>query len=411
MLLSATSPSSASATACCCSKDATIREIHHRVKNNLQTISSLLRLQARRLTNPEAKAAVAESVRRIRTIALVHESLSREPGDDVTFIEIVRPLLRLAEESLQSPDRPVRVHACTATAGASRPASPRRCRSCSPSCCRTPSITASPRAAAAARCVVVSSHNDGERAGGRRHRRRRGARSDSASRRRPGSACRSCARSSPPSSTARSRCDRRTDGPRSASGSSPTAPIAGHAGADGRTARRDRLESPELSDVSWRVEAADAARRPAGGALAADHAALLFGECRPRCRSPGWWRARTRGTPTCTAHSPHTCLARSICSSAVPVVPTGKNSSGSVSRHRACSRHVSVGGSESEARQQGSTRIVLLDRGTGSGWHDVTWRCAACRAGRRRGTLRGAVGREVRSSGCSRSTSGERLRT
>ena len=90
------------------SKDATIREIHHRVKNNLQTISSLLRLQARRLTNPEAKAAVSESVRRIRTIALVHESLSREPGEDIAFIEIVRPLLRLAEEGLQSPDRPVR---------------------------------------------------------------------------------------------------------------------------------------------------------------------------------------------------------------------------------------------------------------------------------------------------------------
>jgi two-component sensor histidine kinase len=90
------------------SKDATIREIHHRVKNNLQTISSLLRLQARRLTHPEAIAAVGDSVRRIRTIALVHEALSREPGDDVTFIEIVRPLLRLAEEGLQSVDRPVR---------------------------------------------------------------------------------------------------------------------------------------------------------------------------------------------------------------------------------------------------------------------------------------------------------------
>ena len=90
------------------SKDATIREIHHRVKNNLQTISSLLRLQARRLTHPEAVAAVGESVRRIRTIALVHEALSREPGDDVTFIEIVRPLVRLAEEGLQSSDRPVR---------------------------------------------------------------------------------------------------------------------------------------------------------------------------------------------------------------------------------------------------------------------------------------------------------------
>lgn len=90
------------------SKDATIREIHHRVKNNLQTISSLLRLQGRRLASEEAKAAVNESVRRIRTIALVHETLSREAGDEVAFVEIVRPLARLAEESLQSPDRPVR---------------------------------------------------------------------------------------------------------------------------------------------------------------------------------------------------------------------------------------------------------------------------------------------------------------
>lgn len=89
------------------SRDATIQEIHHRVKNNLQTISSLLRLQARRLTSVEAKEAIAESVRRIRTIALVHETLSREPGEDVPFTEIVRPLARLAEESLQSPDRPV----------------------------------------------------------------------------------------------------------------------------------------------------------------------------------------------------------------------------------------------------------------------------------------------------------------
>ncbi len=90
------------------SKDATIREVHHRVKNNLQTISSLLRLQARRLQSAEAKAAVNESVRRIRTIAVVHETLSREAGDDVAFIDIVRPLLRLSEEGLQSQDRPVR---------------------------------------------------------------------------------------------------------------------------------------------------------------------------------------------------------------------------------------------------------------------------------------------------------------
>ena len=89
-------------------KDATIREIHHRVKNNLQTISSLLRLQVRRLKSDEAISAITESVRRIRTIALVHETLSREAGEDISFIEIVRPLLRLVEEGLQSADRPVK---------------------------------------------------------------------------------------------------------------------------------------------------------------------------------------------------------------------------------------------------------------------------------------------------------------
>jgi two-component sensor histidine kinase len=91
------------------SKDATIREIHHRVKNNLQTISSLLRLQARRLGSPEAKAALEESVRRIRSIALVHETLSHGAGDDVPFIEIVRPLVRMVEEGLMSPEHPVRI--------------------------------------------------------------------------------------------------------------------------------------------------------------------------------------------------------------------------------------------------------------------------------------------------------------
>ena len=50
---------------------------------------------------------IEESVRRIRSIALVHETLSREAGDDVAFIEIVRPLVRIIEEGMSSPDRPV----------------------------------------------------------------------------------------------------------------------------------------------------------------------------------------------------------------------------------------------------------------------------------------------------------------
>src|SRR5262245_7450572 len=90
------------------SKDATIREIHHRVKNNLQTIASLLRLQGRRLTSPEARAALAESERRIRSIAIVHETLSREAGDVVSLNEIVRPLARLVEDTSSTPDHTIR---------------------------------------------------------------------------------------------------------------------------------------------------------------------------------------------------------------------------------------------------------------------------------------------------------------
>jgi len=92
------------------SKDATIREIHHRVKNNLQTIASLLRLQRRRLQSPEARWALAESERRIRSIAIVHETLSREAGDVVPFNEIVRPLARLVEETASSPEQTIRIH-------------------------------------------------------------------------------------------------------------------------------------------------------------------------------------------------------------------------------------------------------------------------------------------------------------
>lgn len=89
------------------SMDATIREIHHRVKNNLQTVSSLLRLQGRRMESPEAKVAIEESVRRIHSIALVHEILARKGGDDVSFGEVVRPIVQMVEQALVAPDRPI----------------------------------------------------------------------------------------------------------------------------------------------------------------------------------------------------------------------------------------------------------------------------------------------------------------
>jgi two-component sensor histidine kinase len=91
------------------SKDAAIREIHHRVKNNLQTIASLLRLQSRRLAVPAAKQALEESVRRIGAIALVHEVLSREPGDQVRFKSILRSLVAMVEEALVPQDATIAI--------------------------------------------------------------------------------------------------------------------------------------------------------------------------------------------------------------------------------------------------------------------------------------------------------------
>ncbi len=90
-------------------KDATIREIHHRVKNNLQTIASLLRLQGRRLQSDEAKAALEESVLRIGSIALVHETLSLQRGDAAEFGDVARRIGRMVGEGLVLPGRAIEI--------------------------------------------------------------------------------------------------------------------------------------------------------------------------------------------------------------------------------------------------------------------------------------------------------------
>jgi two-component sensor histidine kinase len=79
-------------------KDATIREIHHRVKNNLQTVAALLRLQARRMDSESARMALEEAVRRVGTIAIVHETLSQAGEEHVDFDEIADRLGRMVTE-------------------------------------------------------------------------------------------------------------------------------------------------------------------------------------------------------------------------------------------------------------------------------------------------------------------------
>lgn len=80
-------------------KDATIREVHHRVKNNLQTVAALLRLQARRAKSQETKDSLSEAQRRVSAIAVVHEALSRSPGEVIPFDEVINQVIALVTDA------------------------------------------------------------------------------------------------------------------------------------------------------------------------------------------------------------------------------------------------------------------------------------------------------------------------
>lgn len=86
-------------------KDATIREIHHRVKNNLQTVAALLRLQARRVTSDEATDALNDAQKRVGAIAVVHEILSQGFESSVHFDDVADRLMTMVRDVASSRSR------------------------------------------------------------------------------------------------------------------------------------------------------------------------------------------------------------------------------------------------------------------------------------------------------------------
>jgi two-component system, sensor histidine kinase PdtaS len=84
-------------------KSAVIQEIHHRVKNNLQTIASLLRLQARRSGSHLVKDALGESINRILSIAVVHEFLSQQDSESINIREVTKNILDLVIQNMLEP--------------------------------------------------------------------------------------------------------------------------------------------------------------------------------------------------------------------------------------------------------------------------------------------------------------------
>lgn len=90
-------------------KSAMIKEIHHRVKNNLQTIASLLRLQARRTGSPEVGEMLQETINRILSIAIIHEFLAHQDASTIDMQEVAQRIISEVTRSIVDPEKRIRV--------------------------------------------------------------------------------------------------------------------------------------------------------------------------------------------------------------------------------------------------------------------------------------------------------------
>src|SRR6185369_10030999 len=86
-------------------RNTLMQEMHHRVKNNLQQVASLLRLQMRHSNYKSLEEALNDSLGRILAIASVHDLLSREDLDHVGIRSVADTLVHHQQSSLMLPDR------------------------------------------------------------------------------------------------------------------------------------------------------------------------------------------------------------------------------------------------------------------------------------------------------------------
>jgi two-component sensor histidine kinase len=81
-------------------KGAMIQEVHHRVKNNLQTIAALLRIQSRRVKNQEAASALKDAIKRILSVAVIHEFLSDQDAWTINIKDVCQRIIGQTREGI-----------------------------------------------------------------------------------------------------------------------------------------------------------------------------------------------------------------------------------------------------------------------------------------------------------------------
>lgn len=90
-------------------KTTMIRELHHRVKNDLQTVAALLRMQARRMQTDEARTALGEAGNRILSIAIIHEFLSEQDSRIINIRDIAGRILNQMQSGVLDPNREIKL--------------------------------------------------------------------------------------------------------------------------------------------------------------------------------------------------------------------------------------------------------------------------------------------------------------
>lgn len=90
-------------------KVAMIQEIHHRVKNNLQTIASLLRLQARRAGSDDVRLALQESINRIMSVAVIHEFLAHQDARVINIRDVSQRIITQFREGVVNQEKGIRL--------------------------------------------------------------------------------------------------------------------------------------------------------------------------------------------------------------------------------------------------------------------------------------------------------------
>jgi len=84
-------------------KSAIIQEVHHRVKNNLQTVAAILRIQARRTENEEAKQLLTDAVNRILSMSVIHEFLSHDEHQPINVSDVCQRIANQVAQVAASP--------------------------------------------------------------------------------------------------------------------------------------------------------------------------------------------------------------------------------------------------------------------------------------------------------------------